>query len=244
MPVHQDPLLRKLTVADIAAMIDHSLLRPDITAAELQEGFALALSCRPATVCVRPLDIGAAVGALVGSSVRVSSTIGFPHGGHATEVKAFEANKAIDLGASELDMVVAIGRLKSNDLGYVARDIQAVVEAAHARSAIVKVILETCYLTAQQIVEACKICEDARADYVKTSTGYSPNGATLDVVRLMRASCGPGVSVKAAGGIRALGQLLQFRAAGARMIGTRSTKAILEEAEDWEARGTLAEVAL
>src|SRR4030067_1315764 len=116
MPVHQDPLLRTLTVADIAPLIVHSLLRPDITAAELQEGFELARSYRPATMCVRPLDIEAAASALVGSGVRVSSTVGFPHGGHTTAVKVYETNQAIDRGAAELDMVMPIGRLKSNDL--------------------------------------------------------------------------------------------------------------------------------
>lgn len=234
----------RLSVADIALMIDHSLLRPDITMDELHAGFELARQFQVATVCVRPYDIELAAQAMAGSDVRVSTTVGFPHGASTTDTKVYEANKAVELGATELDLVLAIGRLKSNEFGYIEADIRAVVEAAHARSAIVKVIFDNCYLSVEQIVKACQICEKAGADYVKTSTGYSPGGATLEDVKLMRASCSPKVSVKAAGGIRTLDQLLQYRAAGARMIGTRSTKEILEEAVARERSGTLREVTL
>lgn len=228
-----------LTLADIALMIDHSLLRPDITSEELYEGFEVAKKYNAATVCVRPYDIELAVKETAGSDVKVSTTIGFPHGANTTAVKVFEAETAMKLGAFELDLVLAVGQLKSDDFDYVRDDILAVVETAHSNDAIVKVIFDNVYLSKPQIVRGCEICEAVGADYVKTSTGYSPGGATLEDVRLMRASCSPAVSVKAAGGIRTLDQLLEFRAAGARMIGTRSTKEILEEAEIREKEGTL-----
>ena len=238
------PGVATLSVDDIAKMIDHSLLRPDITQAELADGLAMAMHYRAATVCVRPYDVKFVQAQLAGSSVKVSTSLAFPHGSSSTEVKLFEMEKAMDDGATELDVVLAIGKLMSGDYDYVERDLRAAVELAHARSAIIKVIFENCFLTREQIVKACQICEALGADYVKTSTGYGPGGARLEDVQLMRQSCGPQVAVKAAGGIRTLDQLLQFRAAGARMIGTRSTQAILEEAVVREQAGTLREVSL
>jgi deoxyribose-phosphate aldolase len=231
-----------LTVDDVARMIDHSLLRPDIANDELMEGLKMAARYRAATVCVRPYDIKLAKEELAGTQVLVSTALAFPHGASPTEVKIFEMEKAMDDGATELDVVLAIGKLLSGDHDYVERDLQAVVGVAHARSAVIKVIFENCFLTSDQIVKACELCEAAGADYVKTSTGYGPDGAKLEDVMLMRRSCGPQVAVKAAGGIRTLDQLLQFRAAGAKMIGTRSTKEILEEAEERENAGTLREL--
>jgi deoxyribose-phosphate aldolase len=231
-----------LTLADIALMIDHSLLRPDISTQELHEGFEVAKKYRAATVCVRPYDIELAVRETAGSDVKVSTTVAFPHGANLTSTKVYEAEKAMGLGVFELDLVLAVGRLISDDYDYVREDIHAVVEAAHARDAVVKVILDNVYLSSDQIARGCEICEEVGADYVKTSSGYSPGGATLEDVRLMRASCSEAVSVKAAGGIRTLDQLLEYRAAGARMIGTRSTKEILEEAEIREREGTLFEI--
>jgi deoxyribose-phosphate aldolase len=233
-----------LTVADIAAMIDHSLLRPDMALDELMAGFEMARRYQAATCCVRPYDMELALEQLDGSGVRVSTVVGFPHGAHTTEIKVREAEKAMDTGVFDLDMVLAIGRMKSSDHGYVAEDIRAVVEAGHARAAIVKVILDCVYLTDEEIIRACQICERMGADYVKTSTGYSPGGATLKDVILMRKSCSPKVAVKAAGGIRTLDDTLRFRAAGAKMLGTRSTKEILEEAVEREKAGTLREVSL
>jgi deoxyribose-phosphate aldolase len=234
-----------LTVKDVAAMIDHSLLRPDMALDELMDGFRMASQYGAATCCARPYDIELAKRELAGSDVRVSTVVGFPHGSSTTEVKVFEAQKAMNAGVFDLDMVLAIGRLKSGDYDYVEKDIKAVVDAGHARSAIVKVIFECCYLTDDEIVKACEICERVGADYVKTSTGYSGHGgATLEDVILMRKSCSPKVAVKAAGGIRNLDATLQYRAAGAKMIGTRSTKEILEEAVRREKAGTLREVTL
>lgn len=233
---------KALKLADIACMIDHSLLRPDITTRELHEGFEVARKYKAATVCVRPQDMALAVQEMEGTGVKVSTTVAFPHGANLTATKVFEAERAMDLGVLELDLVLAVGRLASDDYEYVRSDIKAVVESAHDRGAIVKVIFDNVYLSKEQIVRACEICEEVGADYVKTSSGYSPGGANLDDVRLMRASCGPRVSVKAAGGIRTLDQLLEYRAAGARMIGTRSTKEILEEAEIREEEGNLLEL--
>jgi deoxyribose-phosphate aldolase len=235
-----------LTARDIALMIDHSLLNPAMALNDLMAGFELAKQYGVSTCCVRPMDVALAARELEGSGVGVCPVIGFPHGSHTTEVKVFEAQKAIDDGGPELDMVLAIGRLKSGDYGYVERDIVAVVEAAHARTdaAIVKVILECFYLTDEEKVKACQICERAGADYVKTSTGYAGGGATIEDVKLMRRTCSPRVAIKAAGGIRTLDVLLQFRAAGARKIGASATKIIMEEALKREKEGTLAEVAI
>jgi deoxyribose-phosphate aldolase len=235
-----NPASGVLTVKDVAAMIDHSLLRPDMTLDELMDGFQMARQYQAATCCARPYDMELAKRELAGSGVRVSTVVGFPHGSSTTEVKVFEAEKAMDTGVFDLDMVLAIGRLKSGDYGYVEQDIEAVVDAAHARGAIVKVIFECCYLTAEEIVKTCQMCEKVGADYVKTSTGYAAGGgATLEDVILMRKSCSPKVAVKAAGGIRTLDQTLQYRAAGAKMIGTRSTREIMEEAVRREKAGTL-----
>lgn len=233
-----------LKIEDIAKMIDHSLLRPDITQAELIAGLRMAAHHRVATACVRPYDIKIAKQELAGTGVLVSTALAFPHGASTTQVKVFEVEKAMDDGATELDVVLAIGKLISGDFDYVERELRAVIEVAHARSAVVKVIFENCFLTNDQIVKACQICEAVGADYVKTSTGYGPGGAKLEDVILMRKSCSPKVAVKAAGGIRTLDQLLQFRAAGAKMIGTRSTQTILEEADKRAKEGTLQEVTL
>ncbi len=232
---------KRLSVADVAAMIDHSLLRPDMARDELMAGFEMAKRYKVATCCVRPCDISLACEVLLDSGVRVSTVLGFPHGSHKTETKVFEAERAMDDGCLDLDVVLNVGRLKSADHGYVQRDLEAVVDAIHRRAGIVKVIFENCYLTDDEIVKGCELCDRIGADYVKTSTGYGSGGATLEDVRLMRQSSSPRMAVKAAGGIRSLDSLLQFRAAGAKMAGTRSTKEILEEAATREKSGTLVE---
>jgi deoxyribose-phosphate aldolase len=231
-----------LTIRNIVQMIDHSLLRPEITDAEVIDDCRRVRGYHVKTVMVRPLDVKLAMRELTGSDVLVCVVVGFPHGNNTTEVKVFEAEKAMDDGAVELDMVIPIGKFKAGDYRYVEDDVRAVVEVAHARSAIVKVILENHYLTDEEIVRACELCEKVGADFVKTSTGYAPTGATVEHVKLMRSSCSPKVGVKAAGGIRTLDQLLQFRAAGATRIGTRSTIEILEEAVKREREGILKEL--
>lgn len=230
-----------LTTEDIALMIDHSMLRPNLTANEVVAGCQMAAGVGVVACCVRSMDAALAADSLAGSGVRVCVVIGFPHGNCSTEVKVFEAQRAMDDGAVELDMVLPVGMLKAGNDGYVEQDVQAVVRAAHARGAIVKVILETYYLTEEEKIRACQICERTGADYVKTSTGYAPVGATLEDVALMRRSCSPKVGVKAAGGIRTLDDVLAYRAAGATRIGASATQAILEEALFREKEGTLKE---
>ncbi len=218
------------TASDVAAMIDHSLLRPELTDTEIAEGCRLALRYVAASACVRPCDTALARSLLDRSAVRVCTVVGFPHGDSTPPVKIAEAQRAMDEGAHELDMVLAIGKLRSGEHTYVEDEIRAIVEAAHARAVIVKVIFENYYLTDEQIVTACRLSEKAGADFAKTSTGYAGGGATLDNVRLMRATCGPRVAIKAAGGIRTLEQLIQFYRAGATRFGARSTAEIVEEA--------------
>ena len=233
---------KQLTVTDIAAMVDHSLLRPTLTDPEFDEGVELVKKYKCATVMVAPYDVPKAVKVLKGTDVLVSTVIDFPQGSNLTAAKVFEANLAMDNGASHLDMVLAISRVVAGHYDYVEEDIRGVVAACHARNVPLKVILETCYLTDEQIVAACQVSEKAGADFVKTSTGYGSAGANLETVRLMRKSVSPKVQVKPAGGIRTLDDVLEYRKAGASMIGTRGTAAILDEAEKRAAAGTLCEI--
>jgi deoxyribose-phosphate aldolase len=210
-------------------MIDHSLLRPELTSQEVIAGCELARTYHVATVCVKPCHVTLARDILAGSDVLVSTVIGFPHGGTTTAAKVFEANQAIDNGARELDMVLNIGELRSGNLDYVQADVKAVCDAAHARQVKVKVILENAYLTDEQKVAACQACEAAGADWVKTSTGFAPSGATLDDLRLMRAAVSPKVQVKAAGGVRTLDALLDVMEVGCTRSGATTTAAILDD---------------
>ncbi len=233
---------KKLTVRDIAKMIDHSLLRPDMTVEEIINGCRLAKEYHVASVCVKPSEVEIAVRELKGSDVLVTTVIGFPHGSSTTAAKVFEAKEAIEAGCAELDMVLNIGRLVSKDFDYVEKDIKAVVDVAHEKGVIVKVILENAYLTDELKEIACKICERAGADYVKTSTGYAKSGATIEDLKLMRRCTSSKVKVKAAGGVRTLDAALAAIAAGAERIGATATKAILDEAAAREAEGKLYEV--
>jgi deoxyribose-phosphate aldolase len=214
---------------DIAKMIDHSLLRPNLTEADIRAGCAVALKYDVASVCVGPSWVPLVRGLLAGSDVKVSTVIAFPHGYQATEVKALEAAWAVREGAAELDMVANVSRLLSRDFAFVEADVRAVAEVAHAAGAIVKVILENCYLTDELKREGCRIAERAGADFVKTSTGFGPGGATFADLRLMRASVSPRVRVKAAGGIRELETALLVREAGGARFGCTATEAIMEE---------------
>jgi deoxyribose-phosphate aldolase len=217
------------TCAQIAKMIDHSLLNPILTDAELEEGCRVALTYDVASVCIKPYYLKRCSELLAGSAVQPSTTIGFPHGGHATAIKVAEAERAMDDGGTELDMVVNIGKVLSGDWAFVKDDIRAVVEAAHARKAIVKVIFENCFLKDEQKIRLCGICGEVRADFVKTSTGYGTGGATVEDLRLMRKHAPAWVKVKAAGGVRTLDQLLEVRAAGAERSGATKTAEMLDE---------------
>ena len=224
-----------LTRKQAAKTIDHSLLRPELDSEAVRAGCELARKYDVASACVKPCDVAVAHELLVGSEVKVSTVIGFPHGASTSAVKAFEAEQAIAEGAEELDMVLNIGRLRSGAVDEVRADIGAVVEVA-ARRALVKVILENAYLDKAQKILGCRLSEEAGADFVKTSTGFAPSGATLEDLRLMRLSVSPGIGVKAAGGIRTLDALIDAMNAGATRVGATATRAILEELEARQAK--------
>ncbi len=218
-----------LTYDAIAKRIDHSLLGPALTTAEMEEGCRLAVRYAVASVCIKPGAVVLAAGILKGSGVAVGTTIGFPHGGHATSVKVFEARQVMADGATELDMVINIGQAKGGEWSAVAADIAAVTKAAHDEGSIVKVIFENCFLNDEQKVRLCRICGEVGADYVKTSTGYGTGGATMDDLRLMRRSSPPHVKLKAAGGIRTLDAMIEAAELGCDRIGASRTGEILEE---------------
>jgi deoxyribose-phosphate aldolase len=232
-----------LTEREIAKAIDHSLLRPELDDAFVEDGCRLAAEYDVASVCVRPTDVRRAAAILEGTDVKVGTTVGFPHGNQRTDIKVAEARRALADGATELDMVIQIGALKSGRDGDVRADIAAVVQVAHAAGAIVKVIFENAYLTHDEKIRACNLSEVAGADFVKTSTGFAPGGATHDDLRLMRANTSPHIGVKAAGGVRTLDALLQVMALGTTRIGATATKSIIDEFRARKAGRTPATVA-
>lgn len=231
-----------LKAKDIAKMIDHSLLRPELSKQQIIDGCKLAKEYDTATVCVKPSDVTIAKKELEGSDVLTTTVIGFPHGSNKTEIKVAEAEQAIKDGAVELDMVLNIGKLLSEEFDYVEKDIKAVVDVAHKNNCLVKVILENCYLTDELKVKACELCEAAGADFVKTSTGFGTGGATLEDLKLMRNTCSNKVRVKAAGGVRTLDAALSVRSVGAVRFGATATKVIMDEAKKREEEGTLKEI--
>jgi len=226
-----------LTYLDVAKMIDHSLLNPTLTAADLDKGIALALAYDVASVCILPYALKACAERLAGSDVKASTTIGFPHGGHTTKIKVAEAVQALDDGGQELDMVVNISRVLSGDWQYVRDDIRAVIEVTHARNQKVKVIFENAYLNDEQKIRLCEICGELNADWVKTSTGYAPSGATNEDLILMRKHAPAHVQVKAAGGVRTLARLLEVRALGVTRSGATATATMLDDCKRLLATG-------
>ena len=232
----------RLTPHDIAKMLDHSTLQPFLTDEDIRKGCELALRYDTASVCARPCDMPLVASLLRGSDVKVCTVIGFPHGTHRTAIKVAEAKQALADGCTELDMVINIGKLLSGDEDYVRDEIRQIVQVAHEAGALVKVILETCYLTDAQKVTACHLSEEAGADFVKTSTGYGTKGCTIQDLQLMRRSVSERVQVKGSGGIRDLDTVLSARAVGATRCGVRATAAIMAEAEKRYAEGTLQEV--
>ena len=220
--------LASLTYKQVAKTLDHSLLRPELTQDEMRAGCETAREYDVASVCISPASVPLAAHILQGSDVHVGTVIGFPHGYAAPGVKALEARQAMNDGATELDMVLNIGWLRSGLDEQVRDDILAVVAEAHGK-ALVKVILENAYLTDDEKRRGCHIVEAAGADFVKTSTGFAPTGATLDDLRLMRASVSSRVQVKAAGGVRTLDAVLDVLNAGATRIGATASKAILDD---------------
>jgi len=217
------------TYREIAKMIDHSILNPVLTDADLESGCEVALRYDVACVFVKPYYLKRASAVLAGSGVKPATTIGFPHGGHSTAIKVAEVEQALLDGGLELDMVVNVGKVLSGDWEYVTQDIAAVVDAGHAGGALVKVIFENCYLMDEHKIRLCQICGEVGADWVKTATGFAAGGATIPDLKLMRRYSPPRVQVKAAGGVRTLDGLLEVRALGVTRVGATRTAEMLDE---------------
>lgn len=228
-PLHGSP---DWSLPDLAGLIDHALLSPTLTADDYDRGCDLAAAYEVASVCVSPHKIADAARRLRGTGVKTGTVIGFPHGLHASKIKAAEARAALADGAVELDMVVNVPRVRSGDWDYVAADLAAVTTAAREAGAQTKVIFETAYLNDAQKIKLCELCGVVGADWVKTSTGFAPAGATDHDLQLMRQHAPPGVAVKASGGIKTLDRLLEVRALGVTRVGLSGTAAVLGEACD------------
>lgn len=213
----------------IAKMIDHSLLNPSLATAELEEGCALAIRYNVASVCILPYALARCAELLAGTTVNSSTTIGFPHGGHTTAIKLAEARQALKDGGQELDAVINISKARSGDWQYVRDELAGLADTIHAGGAKIKVIFENAYLADDAKIRLCEICAQVGADWVKTSTGYAPTGATLPDLELMRRHSPERVQVKAAGGIRDLDALLAVRAIGVSRVGATRTESMLED---------------
>ncbi|MDZ7614311.1 MAG: deoxyribose-phosphate aldolase [Flavobacteriaceae bacterium] len=231
-----------MKVKDLAKMIDHSILHPTMTDADLKRECEVAKKYDVASVCVKPYAVNQACALLKGTDVLVGCVIGFPAGNSSIEVKVFETETACKDGAVEIDMVINIGKALQGDWDYIEKEIGAVTRASHKNGAVVKVIFETDYITKEaDIVRLCEICTKVSADYVKTSSGfgfvkqangdYNYQGATIANLKLMKKSIGPKVKVKAAGGVRTLDQLIAVKEAGCTRSGATATIAMLEEAK-------------
>ncbi|MGA2753796.1 MAG: deoxyribose-phosphate aldolase [Terracidiphilus sp.] len=213
----------------VAKMIDHSLLNPTLTDRELEDGCDLAVRYNVASICIVPYYLARGVERLSGTTVLATTTIGFPHGGHTTAIKLAEVQQSLKDGGQELDAVINISKARSGDWRYVRDELMALTQATHAGGAKIKVIFENAYLDDDAKVRLCEICAEIGADWVKTSTGYAPSGATIADLELMRKHSPPHVQIKAAGGVHDLDTLLAIRAIGVSRVGMRSTAAILEE---------------
>jgi deoxyribose-phosphate aldolase len=217
------------TYENVAKTIDHSLLNPTLAVSDLEQGCELAARFDVASVCILPYYVRRCAEMLRGTSVVAGTTIGFPHGGHTTAVKAAEAEGALADGAIELDMVVNISKVLSSDYAYVGAEVARLVGVAHSGGGKLKVIFENCYLSTTQKVALCKLCNDAGVDWVKTSTGYGTGGATIEDLELLLRNVGPQVQVKAAGGVRDLDTLLKIKEMGVTRCGATRTATILNE---------------
>jgi deoxyribose-phosphate aldolase len=218
------------TYSDVSKMIDHSLLNPSLTLAAMIEGIQLAVDYDVASVCILPYALRDAANRLMGTGVKASTTIGFPHGGHTTAIKLAETRQALADGGEELDMVVNISAVLSGRWDFVKEDIRTVVDETHASGQRVKVIFENAYLNDEQKIRLCELCTEVNADWVKTSTGYAATGATHEDLALMRKNTAPHIQVKAAGGIRDLDALLAVRELGVSRCGATRTAAMMDEA--------------
>ena len=225
--------MNRRSVAEVAQTLDHAVLKPEFSRADLATHVAMCVARGVGCLCVRSCDVAAAVDLVAGSPVVVASVIGFPHGAQRPEVKALEARQAIAAGARELDMVMNVGALKSGDEPLVRADIAAVVAEAKPKDVLVKVILETCYLAPAEIAAACRLAESAGADFVKTSTGFGvkasgPTGATSEAVQVMLDTVGGRLQVKASGGIRTWDDAVRYLDMGCTRIGVGDAAAILD----------------
>lgn len=219
----------KLSTAQLAKYMDHTMLKPDATEAMIDQTIQEAIKYNTASVCVNPYWVKKVSVALAETTVNPCAVIGFPLGANATSIKVAETNQVIDDGATEVDMVINIGELKAGHDEVVAADIQAVAEATHAKGALLKVIIENCLLTDDEKVRACQLTVQAGADFVKTSTGFSKWGAKVEDVKLMRQTVGPDFKIKAAGGIHSLAEAEAMIDAGADRLGVSASVAILKE---------------
>ncbi|HSE40684.1 MAG TPA: deoxyribose-phosphate aldolase [Acidobacteriota bacterium] len=219
------------TLNDIAKMIDHSLLNPTLNTDQLEQGIQAVIPYSVASICIVPYYLKRCVQLLEGSPIKSSTTIGFPHGVQTIAAKVDEAEQALRDGAQELDAVVNISQVVSENWEYVRSELKAIIEIVHSNNQKVKIIFENCYLADPQKIKLCEICGGLNADWVKTSTGFGTSGATVQDVRLMRQHSPSHVQIKAAGGIRDLDSVLAFREAGATRIGTSRTIEILEQCQ-------------
>ena len=223
------------TYESLARLIDHPLVKPELTDEQVIEGLELAKRYGIACVSVRPTDIDLAVRTLQGSTVKAGAVCGFPHGSSNTATKLYEARDMLRRGAREIDMVVPISKLLSREFQYVQMELLQMSELCHKEGALLKVILENAYLTDELKIIACRCCERAEVDFVKTSTGFAPSGYTVEDVKLMRKHLPAEIGIKPAGGIRTVDQVLELYNLTCTRIGTTSTAAILDE---WKARLT------
>jgi deoxyribose-phosphate aldolase len=220
------------TQKEVAATIDHAVLKPFATDQDVIDGANLCKKYEVASYCVRPCDVPLAAEHLKDSPVKTCIVVGFPHGANCSETKALEARIGLEQGAEEIDMVMNIGKFLSGDYDHVQKDIEAVVAEAKKKNAIVKVIQETCYLSLEQVEKACRICEAAGADYVKTSTGFGTGSATPEIIDIMMKTVGQTMSVKASGGVRDWDTAVGYLDQGCKRLGVGSTEAVLEGAPD------------
>ena len=223
-------MMTDFTYEDVAKMIDHSLLNPTLTPEDLENGCRLAAVFDVASVCIVPFAVSGAAATLAGTNVAVGTTVGFPHGVNSVTAKMVEAEQALKDGAVELDMVINIPLAIAGRYDEVGREVEALAGIAHGGGAKIKVIFENCYLTDSAIISLCRVCAQAGADWVKTSTGYGDGGAEDADLKLMREHSPESVQVKAAGGVRTLDRLLEVRALGCTRAGATRTASILNEA--------------
>lgn len=231
MVMNDQNIQRVLSGDELARMIDHTILKPEATKEDVEKVCHEAIEYKFASVCVNPSFVPLVARILKGTEVKVCTVIGFPLGATTTQTKVFEAKEAIELGASEVDMVINIGHLRSKDYFFVKEDIKGVAEIAHKHEALLKVIIETCLLSDDEKVKACALAVEGGADFVKTSTGFNRAGATIKDVTLIRQTVGQKVGVKASGGIRNRSDALAMIHAGANRIGTSSGVKIVTEVE-------------